>query len=131
MPSSQGQRIVLPEVVLKNKAGNCIDLTVLFASILEGAGLYSLIFLTEDHAFIGWGNKNKPQEMIFLETTVIGQLDFDKAREAGKKVFQDKFTMIGAPNNWMPPLGLMGMIRGCHLIDTAEIRYSGKVSVRI
>ncbi|MEK7129011.1 MAG: hypothetical protein AAB858_01550 [Patescibacteria group bacterium] len=131
MPSAQGQRIVLPEVVLKNKAGNCIDLTVLFASILEGAGLYSLIFLTEDHAFIGWGNKNRPQEIIFLETTVIGQLNFDEAKEAGKKVFQDKFTMIGAPNNWMPPLGLMGMIRGCHLIDTAEIRYSGKVSARI
>jgi len=129
-PSMQGQRIVLPEVVLKNKAGNCIDLTVLFASILEGVGLYSLIFLTEDHAFIGWGNKNRPNEILFLETTAIGQLDFDGAKEAGKKVFQDKFTMVGAPDNWMPPLGLMGMIRGCHLIDTAEIRYSGKISAR-
>ncbi|MEK9179615.1 MAG: hypothetical protein AAB893_04075, partial [Patescibacteria group bacterium] len=109
MPTSSGQRIVLPEVVLKNKAGNCIDLTVLFASILEGVGLYSLIFLTEDHAFIGWGNKNRPQEIIFLETTAIGQLDFDGAKEAGKKAFQDKFSMTGAPNNWMPPLGLMGM----------------------
>lgn len=130
MPSTQGQRIVLPEVVLKNKAGNCIDLTVLFASILEGVGLYSLIFLTEDHAFIGWGNKNRPNEILFLETTVIGQLDFDGAKEAGKKVFKDKFTMIGAPDNRMPPLGIMGMITGCHLIDTAEIRYSGKISAR-
>jgi len=129
-PSAQGQRIVLPEVVLKNKAGNCIDLTVLFASILEGVGLYSLIFLTEDHAFIGWGNKSRPNEILFLETTALGQLDFDGAKEAGKKVFKDKFTMIGAPDNWMPPLGIMGMIRGCHLIDTAEIRYSGKISAR-
>ncbi len=131
MPSVAGQRIVLPETVLKNKSGNCIDLSILFASILEGAGLYSLIFLTSDHAFIGWGNKNNPAKIIFLETTVIGQVGFDEAMKLGKKAFQDKFAMTGAPDNWMPPLGIMGMIRGCHLIDTAEIRYSGKVSARI
>jgi hypothetical protein len=131
MPLMDGQRIVLPEIVLKNKAGNCIDLTILFASILEGVGLYSLIFLTKEHAFIGWGNKSKTDEIIFLETTAIGQCNFDEAIKLGKKVFQDNFTMVGAPNNWMPPLGMMGMIKGCHLIDTAEIRHSGKISARI
>ncbi len=130
MPSSTGQRIVLPEVVLKNKAGNCIDLTVLFASILEGAGLYSLIFLTEDHAFIGWGNKHRPKDILFLETTVIGQANFDEAKALGEKAFKDNFSMIGGPDNWMPPLGMMGIIKGCHLIDTAEIRYSDKITRR-
>ena len=130
MPSMNGQRIVLPETVLKNKAGNCIDLTILFASILEGAGLYSLIFLTNNHAFIGWGNKDRPSEIIFLETTVIGQADFNKAVEIGKDNFKKNFTLVGAPDNWMPPLGMMGIINGCHLIDTAEIRYSGKISAR-
>lgn len=130
MPSASGQRIVLPETALKNKAGNCIDLTILFASILEGAGLYSLIFLTENHAFIGWGNKNRPKEILFLETTAIGQTTFDEAKKLGEKAFRDNFTMTGGPDNWMPPLGMMGMIRGCHMIDTAEIRYSGKISRR-
>lgn len=128
LPTSQ--RVVLPEVVLRNNAGNCIDLTVLFASILEGVGIYSYIFLTKDHAFIGWGNKNNADQLLFLETTLIGHASFDDAVAAGRQAFIEGFTFKhGLPGQMMPPF-LAAEVLGCHIVDTQEVRYSGKVSKR-
>lgn len=129
-PQHNSQRVVLPEIVLKNNAGNCIDLVVLFASILEGAGIYSLIMLTKDHAFIGWGDKRRRSRMIFLETTLIGKASFDEAKEYGKKAFEDNFLMQGLPDDAMPPLFLIAESKECYIIDTGEIRYSGRIAAR-
>lgn len=128
MPDSQ--RVVLPEVVLRNNVGNCIDLTVLFASILEGVGIYSFVFLTKDHAFIGWGNKNNADEILFLETTAIGSATFDEAVALGRKAFDDNFTFQGMPPGAMMPPFLAAELKGCHIVDMQEVRYSGKVAAR-
>ena len=48
-----GQRIRLPHTVLEQKQGNCLDLSVLYASCLEAAGLNGLIVFTKGHAFGG------------------------------------------------------------------------------
>jgi len=42
-----GQRVTLPSEVLRGKLGNCIELTLLFASVLEAAGINSVIIFTE------------------------------------------------------------------------------------
>ena len=47
-----GQRITLPDQVLASKVGNCIELTLLFASVLESIGLNSGIVLQEGHAYL-------------------------------------------------------------------------------
>lgn len=127
---STSQRVVLPEVVLRNNAGNCIDLVVLFASILEGIGIFSLIFMPEGHAFIGWGNKDNPNEILFLETTVLGHCTFDEAVALGKKAYEKDFTMVGLQGDRMMPPFLMAQMRGCHIVDTMGVRYSGKISSR-
>jgi len=114
----------LPENVLKNNAGNCIDLTVLFASILEGVGLHSLIFLTKDHAFIGWGDKDRADQIVCLEATAIGRCTFEEAVALGQQVFEENFTFKGVPQ-MLPPF-LVAETRGCHIIDTAEVRSSGR-----
>ncbi len=126
--SGNSQRVIVPEKVLANSAGNCIDLTVLFASLLESFGVYSLIFLTPTHAFIGWGNKNKFEEMLFLETTMIGREDFDTAVAAGRKAAEESFTMNGGDHRiWMPDLRRMD---GNYIVDMQKARHSGQVSVR-
>lgn len=126
--SGKGQRVILPENVLKNSAGNCIDLTILFASILEGFGVYSLLFLTPTHAFIGWGNKNKADEMFFLETTLIGRADFETAMKAGRKAFEDNFMMNGGSTPiYMPDLR---RLNGNFIVDTQKARHSGQIAVR-
>ena len=48
-----GQRIRLSENVLTEKHGTCLDLSVLYASCLEAAGLNPLIVFLQGHAFGG------------------------------------------------------------------------------
>lgn len=48
-----GQRIALPEQVITYKIGNCIELTLLMATVLEAVGINSLIVLQQEHAFLG------------------------------------------------------------------------------
>lgn len=48
-----GQRIRLPENVLTEKHGTCLDLSVLYASCLEAARLNPLIVFLQGHAFGG------------------------------------------------------------------------------
>jgi very-short-patch-repair endonuclease len=49
----EGQRIRLPDRILENRMGTCLDLTLLLAGCLEQAGLHPLVVFTEGHAFGG------------------------------------------------------------------------------
>ena len=55
MPSyeTRGQRIRLANEVMANKLGNCMDLTLLFASCLEYVGLNTLLVLELGHIYLG------------------------------------------------------------------------------
>ncbi len=48
-----GQRVRLPEMILEERLGTCLDLALLFVSCLEAMGLNSLLVLLNDHAFAG------------------------------------------------------------------------------
>jgi len=120
MPKNS-QRIITPTNVLKNKVWNCIDLTVTFASILEGLWLKSLIFLTPGHAFIWWWNKNKTDEMLFLETTFLWKKSYWKAKKSAKYTFKNEFLY-----HWMSdpfPNSLLLQWKGCQIIDLEEERW--------
>lgn len=56
---SMGQRIRVPQEVLQNKQGTCIDLAVLFASCLEAINIHSLLIIIKGHAFIGYWLEEK------------------------------------------------------------------------
>ncbi len=56
MPASfaeVGQRVTLPHQVLTGKLGNCLELTLLFASVLESIGLHCVVIMEEGHAYLG------------------------------------------------------------------------------
>ena len=48
-----GQRITMPDQVISIKIGNCIELTLLMASVLESIGINSVIILQKGHAYLG------------------------------------------------------------------------------
>jgi hypothetical protein len=81
------QRTRLPRESLKRKSANCIDGTVLMASLLEGASINPLLVLVPGHAFVGWqtweGEEwekwEEKKKWRFLETTLIGKADFEVA----------------------------------------------------
>ncbi|HLP86698.1 MAG TPA: hypothetical protein VK153_02370 [Candidatus Paceibacterota bacterium] len=117
------QRVVLPEQSVKNKAGNCIDLTVLFASILEGFGIQSLIFITKDHAFIGWGNPKSIHSMIALETTVIGKATFEEALKIGEEQIKKNYLFSGAKD--LVPMFMIYKSFGSCIISLEKCRNEG------
>ncbi|RKH99628.1 DUF3320 domain-containing protein [Corallococcus sp. AB038B] len=48
---SHGQKVRLPDQLLQERMGCCLDLTLLFASALEAMGLHPLLLLVQGHAF--------------------------------------------------------------------------------
>ena len=48
-----GQKVRLPDEILKYKTGCCLDTTLLFASMFELCGLRPVVVLIENHAFVG------------------------------------------------------------------------------
>lgn len=74
------QRVKYPVQTLKNQ-GNCIELSVLFASLFESIGINSIIMLlpNEGHCVVGWEESDIEANGVkyrLLETNQVGQ-DFD------------------------------------------------------
>jgi hypothetical protein len=84
------QRVRLPTDCLRSGgSANCIDGTVLFASLLEIASIEPIIVLVPGHAFVGWRVLPDKEIYEFLETTKIGYSEFDAAQEDAKAKYDD------------------------------------------
>lgn len=102
---SPGQRVRLPDEVLATKLGNCLEMSLLYASCIEAIGLHPILVIIKGHAFVGtWLiNESFPDpvnddptlltkrmasginELLLLEATAMndGQsLSFDDALKA-------------------------------------------------
>ena len=78
------QRIRLPAETIEHKSANCIDGTVLMASLLEAASLNPGIVLVPGHAFLAWETQNGLGEWDYLETTMVSTHDFEEAQRSGR-----------------------------------------------
>lgn len=108
-----GQQVRGPSDILSRKVGTCLDLTLLYASCLEQAGLNPVLVLTEGHAFVGvWlldedfstlviddpqllRKRVQLDEMVLVETTLLTGSNpgrFKQAVEAGKKLVAEAAT---------------------------------------
>lgn len=110
---SMGQRVRMCDMVLQQKLGTCLDLSLLYASCLEAAGLHPLLILTNSHAFVGlWTQEGMfPEpvqddvalltkrmaagidEIAVMETTCAAagnNADFDGARNLGERYLTTK-----------------------------------------
>lgn len=54
-----GQKIRTPEQILKHSMANCLDISLLYAACLEQAGIHSLIFIIQGHAYAGFWLEDK------------------------------------------------------------------------
>jgi hypothetical protein len=86
-PGTFTQRTRLPRESLALKCANCIDGTVLMASLLEGASLNPAIVLVPGHAFLAWETWQGSDEWRYLGTTLIGKADFATACQAGQRQY--------------------------------------------
>lgn len=83
--SARGQRVRLPRESLEEHQANCMDGTLLFASLLEAATLNPAIVIVPGHAFVGWETGQNSGAWEYLETTMIGANSFEEARAIGKQ----------------------------------------------
>lgn len=81
--SARGQRVRLPRECLSEHQANCIDGTLLFASLLEAASLHPAIVVVPGHAFVAWERSPDSGRWEYLETTMIGTNTFAEAQEIG------------------------------------------------
>ena len=102
------QRARLPRESIEQKSANCLDGTLLFASLLEAATLKPAIVLFPGHALVGWRKKGNDIEnetddetlknWTFLETTWIGSRSYEQAVKFGqdqveREIGKDSFVM--------------------------------------
>ena len=108
--SVPGQIVRGPSDILSRKVGTCLDLTLLYASCLEQAGLNPVIALTEGHSFVGiWlvdedfsslviddpqmlRKRVQLEEMVVVETTLLTgshPARFKQAVEAARKLIAE------------------------------------------
>ena len=83
---SGSQRVRLPRESLDEGSANCLDATLLFASLLEAMSLRPALVLVPGHAMVAWETWPDSAEWCHLETTVIGSQTFEVARRRGEVV---------------------------------------------
>lgn len=91
------QRVRTFDDALESSQINCVDGTVLFASLLRAINIEPILVRTPGHMFVGYYTDSTHKNMNFLETTMIGDVDLDD-------FFPDEqldSTMIGKSQNEM------------------------------
>lgn len=88
-----GQRVRLPEQLLEESMGNCLDLTLLFAACLERMSLHPLLVLIEGHAFPAvWLEDN-----LFQEGTIDDAARVRNQIQLGRLLAFDSSTCVAGP----------------------------------
>ena len=80
----KSQRIRFPSTSIRMRSANCIDGTILFASLLENIGIEPIIILVPGHALVGWKKLPNSEEISILETTVISDQDYQSSKAIGE-----------------------------------------------
>jgi hypothetical protein len=66
------QHVRLLDQALNNKQANCVDGSVLFASVLRKIGIHSFLVLVPGHCYVGFYLDQSDETPMFLETTLLG-----------------------------------------------------------
>lgn len=79
-----GQRVRLPDQVLRTHMGTCLDLALLYCGVLESMGLHPLLVLTRGHAFAA----------VWLEKTTFPETVQDDPAALVKRMAEGLRTLV-------------------------------------
>jgi hypothetical protein len=109
------QKVRLPgECLTERGLANCLDGTVLFASLLELIGIKPLLVLVPGHAFVGWHTERDSDQYEFLETTMIGTGDFDQAQAQATTLYTQAMNAKDFERELFHPFGFARLIDVVH-----------------
>ena len=66
------QHVRFLDETVQNSQANCVDGTVLFASVLYKLGIYPVLVKIPGHMFLAFYTDAQRQHISFLETTMVG-----------------------------------------------------------
>jgi len=90
------QRVRLPAEVLDQQSGNCIELSLLYASAAEALDLEAVLILVPGHMFMGVRTDQQNANYYFVETTMIGRASFSEAADRAGVEFDEALPHIDA-----------------------------------
>ena len=93
------QRVRLPRESLAHRSANCIDGTVLMASLLEAAAINPALVFVPGHAFLGWETGEGTGEWDYVETTMISTHEFGAANREGRRQAKAQQTVFASSHD--------------------------------
>lgn len=69
------QQVRFPVQSINNAQANCVDGSVLFASVMREVGIDPVLVLVPGHMFVGFNLDEAHTRIFYLETTMLGQAD--------------------------------------------------------
>jgi hypothetical protein len=97
---SATQRVRLARESVENTSANCIDGTVLMASLLEAVSLNPAIVLVPGHAFLAWEAWRNSSKWRYVETTMISIAPFEDACARAEQVAAKWQASSGGPSTF-------------------------------
>jgi hypothetical protein len=98
--STNSNNIIVSQAVrtfdnsMKTNQANCVDGTVVFASLLRAINISTVMVMTHNHCFLGFYTSRKRDKILYLETTMLSNSDIiDQAKTPAKKnqAYVDQF----------------------------------------
>jgi hypothetical protein len=134
------QHVRFLDETLQNEEANCVDGTVLFASVLYKLGIYPELVITPEHMFLGFYLDAQRRQVQFLETTMIGNpplgaLSMRTFLTANGYVASESYRLFGAAqrvgqDEYARALpGLRASTPGYFVVDIDRARHAGIAAV--
>jgi len=80
---------------VRDQGANCVDASVLFASILRRIGLRPVLLFRPGHCFTGFYDASDGGRLVAFETTMLGSAPFAAAAAEGAKELQTTLPFLG------------------------------------
>jgi hypothetical protein len=80
---------------LRDKGANCVDASVLFASVLRRIGLRPVLLFRPGHCFAGYYDAPEGGHLVAFETSVLGSATFAAAADEGSRELASMLPFVG------------------------------------
>ncbi len=113
------QHVRLIGDALETSQANCVEGSVIFASILRKLDMNPFLVLVPGHMFVGLYLDEEANEFSCIETTMLGSHTFEEAVDAGNAQYakyEDQFEEVDQLQ--------------CEIVDIDEARKSGILPIR-
>lgn len=116
---TDGQKIRTPDRILDGRVATCLDLSMIFASCFEQAGLHAVVLMKDAHAWVG----------VWLHPAFFPDPLTDDVQAVRKRVDSGEFlvfetTGIAAHSSRRPSLRLAMEQGHAHLVEEGTFRYA-------